>query len=851
MTPRFVIGIDLGTTNSSLAYIDLQAADVGEPYLLPLAQWENEEQVVEDYRLPSFLWLLPKSLLKKGLWPHPSFPEHKTPWVIGRLARSKALSEPLQVVHSAKSWASTGTVAHRLSKILPWGSEGEKLTPLEVQTALLDHIKRVWDVHFPASPFTQQRVVITVPASFDEVAQRLTLEAAKGADYPPGVELLEEPLAAYYDSEARKQTTDGRILVCDVGGGTSDFTLLLKKPEGTERIMVSEHLLLGGDNIDLALAHHLSARLHSDELPRDAWNLLLAQVRRLKESALNSSAEESFHLSIPLSARNLFGASLSAEVSSAEIRQWVLDDFFPLVDKNDKPARATGLKNWGLPYAKDTAITRHLAEFLQGSEVDAILSVGGSLLPQVLQERLADVIKTWQKAPVLTLKAAEPELAVAYGAARYALLRAQAKELIGSPYPRELLIEVEDNNGIQNLCLIPKNHPRLIAYAVKLPGLNLRLGQDVRFQTCAIGADGSKTPLPPLVLKLNGQGKQDLIPVRLQASVRETGVLEVHCQALETAQVWVLDFAIDSARAQGTVSSALSLNPLPNRDQAVELIRLHFAKQSRGTLKITQLPLALEALFKLGREAWNADQLRGIWAALEGVMFQRGITPEHESIWFYLAGFCLRPGFGYVGDEERMSSILRIYDESFRRVDGNARLLTHWWILWRRLAGGLNPAMQQKLFDRYVPVLRKDKDASPELIRLLASLECLGTSAKEQLGRLLLNQLKEAPKIHSETKLWGLARLYVLAPRVVENWFDELHQLQLPDQTRSAVFYAWGGRMRGDKQYDIDPAYRQKFLAKVDHPEWRKAMTEVMSPDFGMQSQMLADSLPSGFVFRS
>lgn len=209
MNERFVIGIDLGTTNSSVAYLDLEAPADSMPVLLPLTQWENEEQSIEDLRLPSFLWLLPKNQLKKGLWPHPAFPEQKSPWVIGRLARAKALSAPLEVVHSAKSWLSSGSAEHRLSKILPWGSAGDKLSPLEVQTAILDHIKKLWDVHRPAHPFAAQRVVITVPASFDELAQRLTLEAAKLAAYPKTIELLEEPLAAYYDWEARHARQNG------------------------------------------------------------------------------------------------------------------------------------------------------------------------------------------------------------------------------------------------------------------------------------------------------------------------------------------------------------------------------------------------------------------------------------------------------------------------------------------------------------------------------------------------------------------------------------------------------------------------------------------------------------------
>lgn len=858
---RFVIGIDLGTTNSSLAYIDLEEGGQ-RPKLLPIVQWEGEDQSIEDLRLPSFLWLLPKNTAKKGIWTHPALPSEKLGWVVGRYARSKALTSPLEVIHSAKSWASTGTVSHRLSKILPWGAEGDKLSPLEVQTAILDHLKKAWDLHAPAHPFNDQRIVITVPASFDEFAQRLTLEAAKLARYPSAVELLEEPLAAYYDWEARNEAHKGRILVCDIGGGTSDFTLLQKTESGTERLKVSEHLLLGGDNIDLSIAHRLASRLSAEEIPRDAWNLLLAQTRQLKESALSGAEDETFHLSIPLDSKKLFGSYLTAEVSSSEIRAFVLEDFFPESLKNERPAKASGLQSWGLPYAKDSAISRQLAEFLDGSPIDALLCVGGTLIPDLLKKRILENLSSWQTAPIEALDLPESDLAIAYGAARFAWLRAKAEELIHSPYPRDLLIEVEAKSGKSDLCLIPRGHPRMQPYEPKIDGLHIRLGQDVRFQIFAVHNDGSKQALPPLVLKLPAKGKKDLIPVRLEASVRETGVLEVTCHSLDGSQRWTLDFAIDTGRAEADTQAALSADSVPMLKEAQALVKVHYSKDSRGRLRIEQLPLALEQLWGKTRDEWSADQLRALWPALEAVMFNRNLSPEHEANWFYLAGFALRPGFGYQGDEERIHSLLRIYDESFRRVDGNTRLLTHWWILWRRLAGGLNPSFQQKLFDRYMPLLRKDKDPSPELIRLLASLERLDRNSKEQLGRLFLNQLKDGLRTHVETRLWALARLaarypvyanaaYVLAPSVIEAWADELMSLTLPAKARPALFYAWAGRLRGDKQFDIDPSYRQKFLARIDNADWRKTLEELVAPDFSTQSQMLADSLPSGFVFRN
>lgn len=858
MAARFHIGIDLGTTNCSLAYYHCDEGIEAEPRLLPIKQWENEAETRDDHRLPSFLWMLPKNRLKKPF--AASFHAVPQNYLVGRYAREYSLSEPLEVVHSAKSWASVGRVELRSGKILPWGSAGEKISPLEAQTAFLKHLVDAWNLIHPGDPLASQRVVITIPASFDELAQRLTIEAAKAAGLAK-VELIEEPIAAFYDWQAQAHKTNlsenSRILVCDVGGGTADFSLLLLGKDRSERLKVSDHLLLGGDNIDLALTHKIASRLSSEELPRAAYNLLFVQVRQLKESALNSSKEETYHLSIPLDSKNLFGKFLSGSIEAREIRAWILDDFFPMVNAETKTSRNTGLQTWGLPYAKDSRITAHLAEFTAGEKVDALLCVGGTLIPEVLKKRIQENLAGWQGSTPELLNLESEDLAIAKGAARFAHSRAKpSANIIHSPYPRDLFIEVE---GLGEVCFIPKGHPRMTPFAVDIPGLRLRLGEDVRFQLHSVSVRGEKTTMPPLVLKLSGQKKKGTIPVRIESIVRETGVLEVNCLSEEGQ--FSLDFALEvNARPEYSLGLKLDFSEVKELAAAAAAIKETFHKDRGRSQKPEKLPTDLEKILGLTREEWSANHLRGLWPALESVMFQRALSPDHESIWFYLAGFCLRPGFGYQGDDERMLSLLRIYDESFRRVDGQAKLTIHWWILWRRLAGGLPAAFQQKIFDRYIPQLRKEKDPSPELIRLLGSLERLDPSSKIQLGRQLLNQLALS-RVNQDTRVWALARIAsrypvyapasaVLAPAQVEDWADEILALNLPAKARSSLYFAWAGRMRADRRYDIDPRYRELFLKQIDSPDLQKTLLEVTEVNSDVQAQMLADSLPSGFTFQ-
>ena len=365
--------------------------------MLPVAQWDTPASILESPALPSFNYLTMSAERPSGFTAEKGeIPRPADGWVPGVLARGRMARTPGRVIHSAKSWLCHGAI-DRTAKILPWHSEDvppeERLSPVEASGAYLSYLKETWNLSMaagdPESGFENQGIVITVPASFDEASQELTLEAARLAGYPEGISLIEEPQAAFYDWLGKgenvsrlaelleaTQGRNARVLVCDIGGGTTDLSLFEVAGDpgsatglNLTRVAVSEHLLLGGDNIDLALAYLLERRLTGGEkrLSGGEWNQLLVQARDLKERILRDEAEgdeEEYTVTLAGTGAGLFASTLSAKVGRAEVRNSVLDGFFPECGGEKHPGkRKSGLKEWGLPYAEDTAVTRHLAAY--------------------------------------------------------------------------------------------------------------------------------------------------------------------------------------------------------------------------------------------------------------------------------------------------------------------------------------------------------------------------------------------------------------------------------------------------------------------------------------------------------
>ena len=434
---KYIVGIDLGTTNSVVSYTETDAEEP-EIRLFEIPQLTAPGSVEERNSLPSFLYLPPTAEIGEGGLALPW--AKKRDYAVGLYAQGRGAEVPDRVVTSAKSWLShSGT--DRTAAILPWASPDDvpQLSPVEVTARYLAHLREAWDATHPDQPLASQEVLVTVPASFDEVARELTLRAAREADLPD-ITLLEEPQAAFYawidtagDAWREQVEVGDRILVCDVGGGTTDLSLIaVGERDGAlelERVAVGDHILLGGDNMDLALAYRVSARLAEKGTKLDAWQFrgLIQSCRSAKEKLLDDSdPSDSVAVSILGRGRKLVGGTLRFDITRADLDEALVDGFFPKVKLGDELAeqQRAGLQELGLPYASDPAVTRHIAHFLRKQSADAdamptaILFNGGVMNAAPLRDRTLEVVTSWG-AGARNLDGADPHYAVARGAAYY------------------------------------------------------------------------------------------------------------------------------------------------------------------------------------------------------------------------------------------------------------------------------------------------------------------------------------------------------------------------------------------------------------------------------------------------
>ncbi|HYP90972.1 MAG TPA: Hsp70 family protein, partial [Polyangiaceae bacterium] len=425
------VGIDLGTTHTVVAF---SAGDAPlEAQVLAVPQLVSAHEARALRLLPSFLYAPPPGEAVADPW-------QELPWLVGRYARERGQEVSERLVASAKSWLSHAGVARR-DAILPWGAdaaETPKISPVEASRRLLEHVRRSWEELFPERPLHQQSVVLTVPASFDEVARELTVEAAEQAGLR--LRLLEEPQAAFYDLIAGErrasveallgaERSSATVLVCDVGGGTTDLTLIQVQRSAAgelelERVAVGRHLLLGGDNIDLALAQLCEQGLLGGEhLDPQRFSRLLLACRAAKEALLGASPPSSVPIRVAGRGSALVGGTLACELSGAEVEELVFSGFLPLVDRGAAPARPrAGLVAFGLPYERDPAISRHVVQFLErhaAHGVDALLLNGGLFHAPRAAARVAEIVSSWSGREVTLLPYPDPDLSVARGAVAY------------------------------------------------------------------------------------------------------------------------------------------------------------------------------------------------------------------------------------------------------------------------------------------------------------------------------------------------------------------------------------------------------------------------------------------------
>jgi molecular chaperone DnaK (HSP70) len=588
--PRLAVGIDLGTTNSALAHRPL-AADGGGVEIFEVPQLVRPGDVRGRPLLPSFLYVPHAQELPAGAASLPWDAEAGAE-IVGELARGLGAATPIRLVSSAKSWLSHAGVDRR-APVLPAGAPAEvpRVSPLDASARYLAHLRAAWDDAVakgdPGLALASQRVTLTVPASFDAVARELTVEAARKAGLPDVV-LLEEPQAALYAwvdamGEAwRKEVRPGDlVLVVDIGGGTTDFSLIAVVDRGgdlgLERVAVGDHILLGGDNMDLALAHALSEKLAGEGRKLDRWQMLALThaVRGAKEALFGDAALQAAPVAIAGRGSSLLGGTIRTELSRAELEGTLVDGFFPRVDVSARPiaARRVGLTTLGLPYASDPAVTRHLASFLSRHRAGlegqspvplagkaflhptAILFNGGVTKARALAERVVEVVGGWLAAegapPPKVLPAADPDLAVAKGGATYGRVRAGHGIRIRGGTARAYYVGVEAAMPavpgrpppIHAVCLAPMGMEE--GTTADLPGeeMGLVVGEPVHFRLFASSARREDRPgdvvedeaelveTPPVEATLPAEGQEpgEVVPVRLRAHVTEIGTLELEC----------------------------------------------------------------------------------------------------------------------------------------------------------------------------------------------------------------------------------------------------------------------------------------------------------------------------------
>ena len=923
--PRYLIGIDLGTTNCVLAYLDAGAQDY-RPQVLPVPQWDSPTSTVKSQTLPSFNYLSTSAERQSGFPAKGSeLPALPGAWVPGIYARNRMADTPSRVIHSAKSWLCHGGI-DRTAAILPWQSEEvppkDRLSPVQASSAYLVYLKEAWNrAHADAGAqgsFENQAIVLTVPASFDEAAQQLTLEAAQLAGYPEGISLIEEPQAAFYDwlgwgahvSELlclleRVPERSARVLVCDIGGGTTDLSLFEVagdplSPTGLtlRRVAVSEHLLLGGDNIDLTLAYLFEQKLTGGarKLSGGQWNQLQVQARELKERILAREGEgegdEAFTLTLAGTGAGLFASTLSASITAAEVRKTVLEGFFPDCQASDRPGKkGAGLREWGLPYAHDTAVTRHLAGFLEGREVHAVLYNGGSVTPAFLRRRLTDLVTRWQGglAPVVLHNDAMA-LAVARGAARYGqILHAhRAGERITGGHARALYLEVvrsKEKRVPTLICVLPKGMEANQSVRIENAEFDLLVNQSVRFQ-CFFSnrrlhdpagelvpwREEEFQPLPPLQTAIHlpsGRAKpaNNRLRVTLECTLNELGLLQLFCVERDGPGRWRLDFNLRRpAGAEREVEAPQDAPPRKELGEAIGLVLSLYGKKRDPGLpeaRPRQLMRQLEKTLGAPRENWDSAALRGLWPAIMQGMNRRSRSVDHEESWLYLAGFALRPGYGFPLDESRIEELWRLFDLGMA-FPGEKRVQVQWWLLWRRTAGGLNARRQEKILDKILPKLPQQIETA-EVLYLAGSLERVSLDRKLQVVKLLCGGLRKPQISNKVPYAWALGRLLsrvplyagpdvILPPLEVERLFLQLRELDWKDPAYASLnpLFAQAARRTERRGIDLAPELRQEILQKMREskarPEELQVVREMVPVKDADRVRQFGESLPSGLV---
>lgn len=911
---RFLVGIDLGTTNSALAYIDTSKSHF-PIQLFPITQLSALGKTDALPTLPSFCYLA-----GLGEWPKGAL---HLPWreenlfFVGKLAKEMGAKVPTRLVQSAKSWL-CNVAANRRDKILPIDAAdlSQRLSPVEASAKYLMHLRDAWNASIAkgdaSAELEEQEVILTVPASFDEVARALTVEAARLAGFRH-LTLLEEPQAAFYswiaqhEQEWQSLFKNGeRILVCDVGGGTTDFSLIeIQAKEGAltfQRMSVGDHLLLGGDNMDAAVAHYLEQKLVDAGYPKldsNQWLQLLAESREAKENLLSSTKklEDLYAVVIQGTGSSVIKGSMSTSISRQELNQLIEQGFFGKYSLTEalQIRKSRGFRTMGLPYEDEPSITKHLAYFLKQAQclqgVEYLLFNGGTLKPASFQTAIMECLKAWfPSKPLKQLTSANLDLAVARGAAYYGKVRRGMGVAIKGGLPRTYYLEVEVRNpdksaSKQALTLLSRGTEEGHLFQPERT-FSLRANTPVAFHLLTShvrlnDAEGDLVQveeeemqkLPPIqtILKFGRKSAEadQSIPVRLGIQLTAIGTVELWLESVKSDHRWNLEFQLRSASGQ---DNSLISSDKKEKDETYEAGFLSEAKACiaslfQGAIKPNQIMDKLESLLELPRRQWPPSILRGLWEPLVKFASLRKQSAELEVRWWNLAGFLLRPGFGYPLDDFRMKELWKVVLSDLKTK--NQEVQIQMWICFRRIAGGLNKGQQMQIASELLTDLL-DKNrlkldvrkkslqyTYSEKIRAFASLERIDLALKTRVGEILVSRIAKGEAAGYE--YWSLGRIgarhlfYGSAAQVVPkeicgNWIKKILASEKLNQDFSLPLLEQLARKTDHRELNIPEEIIDELLQKFPDERLKKCVCEISHLSEKEQEQIFGDSLPSGLI---
>jgi hypothetical protein len=861
----YQIGIDLGTTNCSLAYVEIGKGEIHQ-FLIPQ---EISRKTFDDLELlPSCCYLDDEED------------------IVGYFAKEMGSKVPTRLIYSSKSWLCNGA-AKRREKILPLNAFdiSRRKSPLEVAALLLKHLGHAWNKKIakkdPQKLFENQDIIITLPASFDQVARLLTLESAKLAGIS-NVTFLEEPQAAFYswlyyhEKKHLKYFSGGEsILVVDMGGGTLDFSLIeVTDSLQFERQKVGRHLLLGGDNMDEALAHLISSKLSG--FNEGLWQQLVLKVKEAKEELLSGRDRASILLGSK--GASVVKGAISLQITKDEVEEFLLNGFFKYTsfDEAQMVKANLGLLEGGLAYEKESSILKHLARFLtkDSKKPSHILFNGGALKPHIFREAIKQAIANWYDGNCpIELESKCLSLAVSKGAAYFGMVQKGFGVKVKSSLPCTYFLEVQEEGRKKAIALIPRGED--FGYSFEMDRKffitpNTPVEFNILYSNTFLGAKpGHIYPidfeemacLPPLktVFKMGkGTSKAE---GRLSVFLTHLGSLELKISLKETFHQYLLEFALNPSDViLNEVNIALS-------DSERKELKTTFRKMLYNDPK-NLLP-SLENILQQPKNNWPASLLRVFFDEL----MEDKIYAYKDPVRFWnLAGFLLRPGIGFALDDWRIKELWKVILNGFKDKL-SPEIMTQKWICFRRIALGLSKGSQiqiastilaevyKVLEDKEILKSRQDDYLFTEKLRLLASLELLEVSHKQKLSLLIAKKIGK--KIYKEVYFFALSRLlarsllsqsitHVVPPEFLKDIFELLDDVFKSNQEYSLPLLKSIARKTPLKHLNLDETLLNKALSYHPNDEaFKSILTSESHLDLFKEEKLLADTLPNGLVIES